>query len=478
MKDSKRALEHGHDILDRSFKCQACGKTHEVSTKKIFYNDHPIPVYLEYLSHLNSFTDCFKDFPQDANQERLQVFLIADKRTSALQGATLLKELKKKFHNHQSLEFKEIILSDDQKGNSPECTFAKKEFLSNQIAKNTVRMIAIGSGVINDLCKWVAFEKNIPYDVFATAPSMNGYLSANVAANIEGVKTLVLCRPPEILSAEKKIIENAPMELITAGLGDVIAKIVSSADWKLNHLLFDEYYCQFAVNLTAQFESFYFDQSHKIAKRDPEAIEALFMALTYSGLAMTITGTSSPASGGEHLLSHALDMLSHTRHKQHDLHGRQVGIGVILSQVLYQKFFEDLAKNQLVLRDPSVSIAAKINYELWESLSPEVEKYFDNKREKLAKVLGHLQGENSLPYLQAIQTAVSPLLSTPQKIKKCLKEAKGAHLAQDIGVTREEFIEIWPYVYQMRNRFTILDLANYFYDLSELAPLFYDEWLA
>ena len=42
-------------------------------------------------------------------------------------------------------------------------------------------LIAVGSGTINDLCKYVAHRTGRPYAVFATAPSMNGYLTGTAS---------------------------------------------------------------------------------------------------------------------------------------------------------------------------------------------------------------------------------------------------------------------------------------------------------
>ena len=47
-------------------------------------------------------------------------------------------------------------------------------------------LIAVGSGTINDLCKYAAFQDGKPYAVFGTAPSMNGYTSVNAAITVGG----------------------------------------------------------------------------------------------------------------------------------------------------------------------------------------------------------------------------------------------------------------------------------------------------
>ena len=52
---------------------------------------------------------------------------------------------------------------------------------------------------------------------------------------------------------------------------------------------------------------------------------------------MTLQGSSLPASGGEHLVSHTLDMMSHVDGVPHDLHGRQVGVSTILVAAMYER---------------------------------------------------------------------------------------------------------------------------------------------
>ena len=80
-----------------------------------------------------------------------------------------------------------------------------------------------------------------------------------------------------------------------------------------------------------EIEPLYTNRPEDVRDRKPEALEALFHGLLLTGAAMTMAETSSPASGGEHLISHTLDMMSFIDGKPHDLHGRQVGVGTILT---------------------------------------------------------------------------------------------------------------------------------------------------
>ena len=119
--------------------------------------------------------------------------------------------------------------------------------------------------------------------------------------------------------------------MTTAGFGDIISKSQSTADWKMNNFLFGEYYCDFCSEIITDLESAYLGRPDDIKSGKSKAIETLFKALFYSGISMTLVGTSAPASGGEHLLSHTLDMIADVQGGEHDLHGRQVGLGVLFS---------------------------------------------------------------------------------------------------------------------------------------------------
>ena len=125
-------------------------------------------------------------------------------------------------------------------------------------------VVAVGSGVINDLCKWASFEMKIPYVVVATAASMNGYSTANVAPTIDGVKMLIEARPPLAVVAEPAIIEQAPAVMTTAGFGDTIAKHQSNGDWIMNTLLSSEYHCRFCAGIVGEIEPLYLDHPEDI----------------------------------------------------------------------------------------------------------------------------------------------------------------------------------------------------------------------
>ena len=310
--------------------------------------------------------------------------------------------------------------------------------------------MAVGSGVVSDLGKWLAFEADLPAVTFATAASMNGYASANVAPTIGGVKSLVRARPPEAVLAAPSVLKSAPYELTAAGLGDALAKSASSADWYLNHLLFGDYYCERSVGLIAEIEPLYLDRPGELRRGAGEAIEALFGALLLTGAAMTMAETSAPASGGEHLISHSLDMMSGLDGRAHDLHGRQVGVGAVLTAELYRRV--------LAIESPQpVEPAGEIDGAFWGPLAGAMAGQYAQKAERLRAAAGKLvEGDT----WDRLRVGLSPLLRSPERIRDCLSDAGAAWRCQDIACEPDRLRSAFVHAHEIRSRFTVLDLAR------------------
>ncbi len=75
-----------------------------------------------------------------------------------------------------------------------------------------------------------------------------------------------------------------------------------------------------------------------------ESARLVVKTLFSSGMAISIAGSSRPASGSEHTFSHALDKIL----DKPCLHGEQCGVGTILMMYLYGgdwKFIRDSLKS-------------------------------------------------------------------------------------------------------------------------------------
>ena len=125
------------------------------------------------------------------------------------------------------------------------------------------------------------------------------------------------------------------MELITAGLGDVLGKYTCLLDWKLSQMINGEYYCDYVVDMVRGAVETVVEQGTQIKKRDPEAIRSLMEALVVTGIAMYYVGNSRPASGCEHHLSHFWEMRFLMEGRKPVLHGTKVGVGMIIVTQMY-----------------------------------------------------------------------------------------------------------------------------------------------
>lgn len=418
-------------LLGASFDCP-CGRHHAVPTEHLIYT-----------------AAAFQKLPEIAKEitDGSQYLIIADTRTFEVAGKGVASALKS-----ANIEASCFIVPDGHGGTPATDDYTRDLILAETAPADLY--ISVGSGVINDLVKWIAFLRKKPYIAVATAASMNGYGSANVAATIDGLKVLFPAAAPKAVFVQPDILLGAPYELTAAGLGDVLAKPVSSADWKLNQFLFNDYYCQFAVDLLKDLEPVYLENPTKILELDAKGFQALFHALFYSSIAMTVTGTSSPASGGEHLISHTLDILAGRDDCSHDLHGRQVGVSSILMAALYERILA-------IDRPRFVEPPEQVDPQFWGSLTDVVAPEYEKKRARMKEVTELLSQPQKWQSLKAVLRAN---LIAPVRLKQCLQQAGAAHIFSDIRynskpLRRETFMAVVCHANQMRDRFTILDMG-------------------
>lgn len=205
-----------------------------------------------------------------------------------------------------------------------------------RLADGYCAAVAVGSGTINDLVKLAARQCRLPYGVVATAASMNGYTSAIAAIYAEGLKRTLPATPPVWVVADLDVLAAAPVEMTRAGLADLMSKPVSTADWRSAAFVLGEYYCPFCAEIAGRAEEACRANAAAIGAGDPEALALLIAGLILSGLSMAMAGSSSPASGGEHLISHIWDMRAMLAGRPHALHGFQAGVGTLMTASLWQ----------------------------------------------------------------------------------------------------------------------------------------------
>jgi len=197
-------------------------------------------------------------------------------------------------------------------------------------------LLAVGSGVINDCCKVAAHALGRPSLVVATAPSMDGYASDNASMIQNRVKVSLYNACPVAIIADTSILRQAPEAMLMAGLGDMLAKYVSLCEWRISHLVTEEYYCPQVAALVRGALSRVREYAPGLMRREGAAIDSVMEGLVMSGVAMSFAGISRPASGLEHYFSHLWEMKALRGLAQPSLHGIQVGVGTCLTLKLYE----------------------------------------------------------------------------------------------------------------------------------------------
>lgn len=157
---------------------------------------------------------------------------------------------------------------------------------------------------------------------------------------------------PTAVVADIDVIASAPRRLNVAGAGDVIGKFTAVADWRLAHLLRNEYYGEYSASLALLSAKHIVRYKDVIAKDKVSGARVILEALISSSVAMGIAGSTRPASGSEHLFSHALDMIL----SKPALHGEQVGVGTILMSKLHRLNWRKVRR---VLRDIGAPVTAR-----------------------------------------------------------------------------------------------------------------------
>ena len=215
-------------------------------------------------------------------------------------------------------------------------------------------VLAVGSGSIGDICRLATFNAKKEFAVFATAPSMDGFASDSAPITFNNFKDSIQCHAPSVIIADTDILAKAPAALKSAGFGDVIAKYLALADWKIAALTAQERYCPNVAKLVSDVLKKSMALADKITKEDPEAAGTMMEALVLSGICMALVGSTRPASAAEHLLSHYWEMIKLERKEPVPFHGEKVGVGTLLITRLYH----DIARGKLgepVFQEDSVN---------------------------------------------------------------------------------------------------------------------------
>ncbi|NLW10701.1 MAG: sn-glycerol-1-phosphate dehydrogenase [Clostridiaceae bacterium] len=454
--------------------CPACGRSHKISTRLMEERSKMTDHISEYLPQLGLGGSCV---------------VVMDENTKRAAGDRLMAGLADYAPRAVVFTRDDLHADEEALGSLMIALGEKPDFL-----------VACGSGTITDITRYNSYMTGIPFISYATAASVDGFASGTTPLLVQGFKTTCPGTAPLGIFYDAAVLAAAPDSMTAAGFGDVLAKIIALIDWRLAFAAEDEPYCPLIAAIVDRAVEACLELADDLAvikpdnkvkklsdihnskekeaklKRDQEAAllargqacVKLMDTLSLTGIAMQMMGTSRPASGSDHHISHLLEMNDIRRHKKGSLHGDKVGIGTLIGMKMYLRLFE---QGELPQQRPHMAA------DLWEkevrrvygpladqaiaknTPYPPSGKEWEYQRKQIAKAMD-LYGYK---YIDRFKTLL------PTARDKII--AMGGPVRPDqLGYSRQETYDAIAFGKEVRPKFTTLRLAERFgwlYDLAE-----------
>ncbi|WP_119166666.1 iron-containing alcohol dehydrogenase [Algihabitans albus] len=338
-------------------------------------------------------------------------------------------------------------------GPRPHADLPSAEALKDKLTE-VEHVVAVGSGTINDLCKYVTAQDGRSCSVFATAASMDGYTSSTASMALpSGLKISLPAHAPKGAFFDLEVIAAAPPRMAAAGFGDCLCSSVARIDWWMSHRLLDSFFMEEPYLVAAENDKEMAARVEGIGRGEVEAVGYLVRALVLSGLGVALTKVSNHGSMGEHQISHYIDCFAGKRHPG-TLHGQQVGVASltmarIQAEILCRDRPPELAPTRIdesdMARRMGLSIATECAREYRKkALDADAVEAFNRRLAEL------------WPSLRAECLAVSVPVT---QMKAELEAAGGATTAAELGLDPAFYREAVRHAHEMRNRFSFADIA-------------------
>jgi len=225
--------------------------------------------------------------------------------------------------------------------------------------------VVLGSGSITDLVKHALHleGRHIPFVSIPTALTVTAFTSAFAIIDFHGAKRTLQSRPVSAAFWVRPFLECAPASMSRAGYGDLLARFVAYGDWLLGHRLgVMERYDESAFRLMEPFAGGIREAAGGFASHPlpQEATACTAAALAMAGISMSTAGETTPLSGFEHVISHALDFLRLTACRELVFHGEQVALGALVSARTFDRLLRMENLNGIAWRDADMGRSLRV----------------------------------------------------------------------------------------------------------------------
>ena len=315
-------------------------------------------------------------------------------------------------------------------------------------------VVAVGSGTVNDLCKYVTGLDGRRYCVFGTAASMNGYTSTTASIMLDsGLKVSLPSHAPAGFFVDLGVSAAAPPHLAASGFADCLVRSVAQVDWWMSFRLLGTPYSQVPYAIQEADEIELNRRAAQLPQGDLAAHGYLYRVLTLCGLGVSFTGTSNHGSMGEHQISHYIDCFAGQRHPG-TLHGQQVGVATLTMGRLQQRMLAD--------SNPPVVGPTRIDPDdMARRMGPEIAaQCLTELRKKRFDAAGAERFNRRVADIwPTLREELAPFVIPVVEMERLLRAAHGPLTAADLGLDPAFYREAVVHCREMRDRFSFLDIA-------------------
>lgn len=409
------------DVINEFKKECPCGRVHETTIEDVVIESGAVSKTGEILKR-NGFSK--------------NILLVADQNTlKAADGIVdSLKDFNVEYKIYDNLRVADMVHVTELEG---------------IISDRDISVLSVGTGSVNDPCRLACARQDKKLCIFGTAPSMDGFASYSSPILCNGFKSSYAAKSPEVVIGDTKILAAAPNELKSAGFGDMIAKYVGLVDWKISTLLTGEYYCERIAALTRSAVDELMEMADKVTADDEYTAGKIFEALLKTGIGMSFSKNSRPASGSEHIIAHLIECIELMDNITPNFHGDDIGVCSLEMLERYNAYAE---REEIDTVDEVVD---------WDDIYRFYGPMAENVRQ-LNEPENIIDSVNKDDLKNKWGEVVKIIRSVPSadECREAMRKAGCKLTVSDIGKSQKLFDDCVEYSPYMRKRMTLLRLKN------------------
>ena len=423
------------DYLGKPFDC-ACGRTHSAALEGVTVGPGAMNSLIDYVEKYG-----FKN-----------LYIACDEITYGIAGEKVMKILEDAGIKAKAHVFRGGRFIPDEK--------ALGELMIDA-DRDIDLVVAVGTGSINDMCRFFSFQFHIPYAIVATAAPMDGFASTGAAIIANSMKINIPAQSPLFIIGDTDILCGAPPRMVSAGLGDLLGKFTCLEDWRISRIVNNEYYCDTIVNLVTDCITNVLSNADNIAGRDPQVIGDIMEGLVLTGVAMSFIGNSRPAAGCEHHMCHFWETLELQEGKIPVLHGTKVAVGTVMILKM-----TELLREARPDFDKARERARAYDQAAWEEKIKEVYGASASSIIALEHESKKNEAEGRLKRIDAIEAhwdeiveSMNDNMPTAERMIEILKGLEASYLPVQIGQNDQRLRDALVYAKETRARYTMLSMV-------------------